>query len=163
MFGIRSPDVREKLINKGSELTLQQCIDITRTHELGKAQAQEIGHAEDQVHSISKKSKRRSGPKNTQRKPGRQDNLCGKCGRSHSTSTESCPAKGMKCYKCDKLNHFASVCRTVKKKSTKVNEVCNYNLPDLNSSNSEEKFSIDTVSYEQKYTNSKCHSFGWTK
>ena len=36
VFGVKSKKVREKLIEKGSELTLQKSIDIVRTYELSQ-------------------------------------------------------------------------------------------------------------------------------
>ena len=36
VFGVQSPTIRGKLINEGSDLTLQKCLDIARTHELSQ-------------------------------------------------------------------------------------------------------------------------------
>ena len=39
---------------------------------------------------------------------------CTNCGSSaHTTGNQSCPARGKRCRNCDKLNHFARVCRSV--------------------------------------------------
>ena len=46
---------------------------------------------------------------------GQQGKACGNCGRGHPPG--ECPAKGKKCSKCYKLNHFSSVCRGTKQLS----------------------------------------------
>ncbi len=42
VFGIHLPKVREKLLNVGSELTLEEAIDVARSHELAQAQLKTI-------------------------------------------------------------------------------------------------------------------------
>jgi len=39
-----------------------------------------------------------------------QKRNCGKCGRQHER--EKCPAYGKTCFKCQKLNHYASCCKS---------------------------------------------------
>ena len=36
---------------------------------------------------------------------------CGYCGRAHGRD-QTCPARGKRCNKCEKLNHFSTVCRS---------------------------------------------------
>ena len=38
VFTVRSPKIHEKIINEGSDLTLEKAIDIARTYELSKQQ-----------------------------------------------------------------------------------------------------------------------------
>ena len=38
VFGVKSKKIRQKLIEEGSELTLQKCTDIVRTNELSQKQ-----------------------------------------------------------------------------------------------------------------------------
>jgi len=52
------------------------------------------------------------GPPRFQNKPHRPIFKCRNCGRSHGKYR--CPAKGKTCNKCNKPNHFASVCRSAK-------------------------------------------------
>lgn len=42
VFGVQSAKVREKLLNEGSELTLQKATDIARSHEFAQAQTRAI-------------------------------------------------------------------------------------------------------------------------
>ncbi|CAC5360351.1 unnamed protein product [Mytilus coruscus] len=56
VFGTKSSKVREKLINEGSELTLEKALDIARTYELSQRQLQTIKIGEDpNVNSINRK------------------------------------------------------------------------------------------------------------
>ena len=42
---------------------------------------------------------------------------CYRCGgKGHNAKEKSCPARGEKCAKCHKLDHFAAVCRSMGKK-----------------------------------------------
>lgn len=138
VIGIRNSKIREKLINIGSELTLEKALDIARTHELSAAQAKSMSGEDVKVNFIKKgqsQSKRtanpkfsgkttRSGMKGTdnaqQQTKGRKWNTstdrydkhsCSKCGYEHAKSTQ-CPAQGQTCKKCGKMNHFWKMCRT---------------------------------------------------
>lgn len=44
VIGIHSPRVREKLLNVGSDLTLDKAIDIARSHEMAQAQLRTIAN-----------------------------------------------------------------------------------------------------------------------
>ena len=45
VFGVRSSKIREKkMIMEGSTLTLEKCIDIAHTYELGQSQAHAISN-----------------------------------------------------------------------------------------------------------------------
>ena len=41
-----------------------------------------------------------------------QEKICTFCNRRHSKGKNNCGAFNKRCYKCDKSNHFAAVCRT---------------------------------------------------
>lgn len=47
VFGIKSSKVREKLINEGSDLTLEKAVDIALTYELSQKQLQTMNIGED--------------------------------------------------------------------------------------------------------------------
>ena len=48
----------------------------------------------------------------------KKSRMCMNCGASeHTTGSQSCPARGKRCKKCDKLNHFARGCRSAATKS----------------------------------------------
>ena len=50
-----SPAVREKLINKGSDLTLDIAVDIARTHELSHSQLRAMGNKKVEVYDVTPK------------------------------------------------------------------------------------------------------------
>lgn len=120
VVGVKDDDVRQKLLEvKG--LTLQQCVDTCRAHESSRAKAHIMTKTEDQkVHKI-KKSKHHSHSQKYKDKKTTQSSttssndrvVCTRCARKHDKG--KCPAYGMKCLKCSKLNHFAACCRSSKK------------------------------------------------
>ncbi len=123
VFGISSPRVREKLLCYGPNLTLENAIDIARSHELSQQQLKTMvfptaNPAGQSVHAVNrwtnKTEHRRHGRKMASGADGDgtvRSKECGACGRGHN-HTEDCPAKGRQCNKCKKFNHFARVCRT---------------------------------------------------
>ena len=109
MFGISDHKVRERLLRE-SALTLKKTDEICRVSESSSAQMREVGQT-DTVSVI-----------NTAKKAGRQRNAtskqgkaCGNCGRHHEIG--NCAARGKLCNECGKLNHFASVCRSGKRRT----------------------------------------------
>ncbi|CAC5365290.1 unnamed protein product [Mytilus coruscus] len=117
VFGTKSSEVREKLINEGSELTLEKALDIARTYELSQRQLQTMNIGEDpNVNSINRKN---IYSKQTPKKVIRT-NMNKRCGYDHKAGSY-CPAKGKQCKKCDKKDHFAKMCKTRKEK--KVHEI----------------------------------------
>ena len=69
VFGIRSSKIREKLINEGSDLTLQKCTDIARTYEMSQAQVKVMAANPDSKSIDAVKHKIRKQPP---RQPSRQ-------------------------------------------------------------------------------------------
>ena len=56
VFRTKSSKVREKLINEGSDLTLEKALDIARTYEFSQKQLQAMNIGEDpNVNSINRK------------------------------------------------------------------------------------------------------------
>ena len=54
---------------------------------------------------------------NTEQTPAKE---CGNCGRKHEP--EKCRARGKTCNECGKRNHFAAMCRSRKRQSSKTNK-----------------------------------------
>ena len=54
---------------------------------------------------------RRGKGKNTESSQKQSQKKCGRCGLNH-TKPEHCLAKDKKCSKCQKIGHFAAVCRS---------------------------------------------------
>ena len=118
VFGTNSPKVREKLISKGSALTLDKAVELARSFEASQAQlsamaGSSLNNPEEIVHLVQKQNMGK-GPQGTQPSNSqslRGARLCGNCGRSHN-SLSNCPTRGQTCLYCKKPNHFAEVCRS---------------------------------------------------
>ena len=118
VFGTNSPKVREKLISKGSALTLNKAVELARSFEASQAQlsvmaGNSTNNSEETVHLVQKQNTGK-GPQGTQpsnSQSPRGTRLCGNCGRSHNPLS-NCPARGQTCLYCKKPNHFAEVCRS---------------------------------------------------
>lgn len=126
VFANNSPRVREKLLSHGADLTLDRAIDIARSHELAQAQLKDMvgggGPSGDAVHAVGRRhdNRRPSSFKARAREPAAASKECHRCGGTHSTMDNACPAKGKQCLKCKKLNHFAKVCRSKQYTHTKT-------------------------------------------
>lgn len=131
VFGVNSNKVREKLINQGSELTLEKAIDILRLHEIAQKQLKMMSEEDptvttksevNAVHSLRMTARPREAVKkyNTEKysRPNQKSQSsssrgkCGRCGRAVHSRGERCPAIGKQCNRCSKMNHFECVCRT---------------------------------------------------
>ena len=123
VIGCYSQKVREKLIQEGSELTLEKAVDIARTQEMSNTQLQRMAPEDNNVHSLRdvrerkfqyKDDKRRKGPNTRDGYTYKQH--CSKCGIKHDQN--KCPAEGKTCAKCKRLNHFARMCKSKFKKAS---------------------------------------------
>nr|XP_054762080.1 uncharacterized protein LOC129268566 [Lytechinus pictus] len=101
--GIKDNAVRARLLRE-SDLTLDKAIQICRAAELSKERMTVFDKAQD-VHAVRKAKV--NGAKQKQIK-------CKFCERSHVLDKNKCPAFCKKCNKCQKDNHFASVCTSAK-------------------------------------------------
>ena len=121
MDGIRSDKIRDVLLRKGVEMTLEKAINICQTEETTKMQMKEMS-SEKEMGGITKNQKRKKalnkkrGSDNRQKKKnkGSTQSMDGKeckfCGQIHKP--RGCPAYGQECHKCKKKNHWASCCMT---------------------------------------------------
>ena len=109
VIGCHATKTREKLIQEGSDLTLEKAIDIARTDEMSKAQLKTMTTKNPSINSVNqKKQKSHKKTKSGREKFTSKD--CSRCGYQHDKG--KCPAQGKRCAKCQKLNHFASVCQS---------------------------------------------------
>ncbi len=98
--GITSDKAREKLLNEGSELKLDNAIDIVHAYEVSQTQLRTISGAQASMQKITHSQSRHI--KN-----------CHFCGRDHARGR--CPAWGHKCDRCGQLNHWKVQCATTSK------------------------------------------------
>lgn len=93
-------DLKRKLLEK--EQWLDEIIEACQVDEEIKKQS--VSMTKPISESINKISTR---------KPGNQNNECGRCGRvGHKADSSTCPARQAKCNRCGRLGHFGSKCRT---------------------------------------------------
>lgn len=123
VVGLSDITLSEKLQLK-NDLKLEDAIVMARQHETLQDQLKEQKHQGGAVSEIrSSHSSRRGtyrgrsrghGRSHVQSKPPSQESqgqgTCGKCGNNHDLGY--CPAKKIRCNKCNAMGHFASVCRT---------------------------------------------------
>ena len=162
VFGVKSSKIREKLINEGSDLTLQKCLDIARTYELSQEQLKVIDNQASIHYVKSKRSAKRQPRGRAEQRPTTTQPIqrvlpgpaatktCTNCGRNHSKK-DTCPARGQQCNYCLKFDHFATVCRSKLRDSKRnVHEVINSasNGSDLDLSPGENLF-IDSIDFDK--------------
>ena len=70
---------------------------------------------------------------------------CRSCGRNHEV--RKCPAYGKECYKCQKRNHFAKMCRA----ETKQTRIPNKGVKEIRAESSDD-FVIETVEILESQT-----------
>lgn len=109
--GILSADVREKLLNKGDELSMESAIDIAVTHEVTRQRLESMANnTPTEPKDVDAIKSRHQTP--SARADQGHIKQCRNCGGSHAR--RSCPAFGQQCHSCRKMNHWAKVCRSVK-------------------------------------------------
>ncbi|CAB4024811.1 retrotransposon-like family member retr-1, partial [Paramuricea clavata] len=118
--GIRNQSIKERLLRE-SELTLQKTLDICRASEVSRKQVKLLSdQSSANVDALGKDQRKHRNFRNHNNKPenGKPPNKsCGNCGRVHEP--KSCPAYGKKCNNCQKLGHFAKLCRSQAKNPKK--------------------------------------------
>jgi hypothetical protein len=124
VFSCKHTKVREKFIDLADTLTLEKAIEIGRSHETNLASLKKLTKDEDpSINAIKPVQYRQRDPRNrrysnklhTEREnpSGGLDSMskdrCGRCG--FDKNHQKCPAMGQQCRRCQKMNHYAKVCR----------------------------------------------------
>ncbi|XP_053379955.1 uncharacterized protein LOC123555933 [Mercenaria mercenaria] len=158
VFGVKSHKIRESLIRKGSDLKLQDCLDIARTHEISQTQVKEMESEDKSLHGIKRKppvsKKKTFQPKQSGAKYF-QPRICLKCGYQHTTAT--CPANGKTCRKCKKPGHFEKMCKSKSQRKSRYGKV--HMMDDFSESDSDTsgEFEYMEISTSDKSVNSVTH------
>ena len=97
MFGVRSTKIYEKLINDGSDLTLQKCTDIARTYEMSETQVKVMTANQDKKSIDVVKRK----PPPTQ--PGDSYSGTGRLASSHFNPGKAIVQQGLHTIKCQEI------------------------------------------------------------
>lgn len=118
VFSLYDQWLKERLLRE-SNLTLEKAIDLCRAAETTKAQIQAMTtrgqeRATHAVNNIKGKDIQqwKQGPRQQAQSFNNKgkDQMCRKCGKSHPP--RPCPAFGVSCQKCGKLNHYAKMCES---------------------------------------------------
>lgn len=127
IFGSSDKSEQEKILLLG-DIDLDQTIKRFRQAEISKSQSKCLQgnsqNAEAEVFKVHYMVQ------------------CRWCGGKHERILNKCPARGTKCAKCGKLNHFAKVCRT-RNPTGQVKLV--QNIPDSESQDNNEQLYCDSV------------------
>jgi len=128
----RDERVRQRCLEKGAELTLEQAIELGRQCEATK-EGLKLIDGEDSKITVNKlaqkssdkakfrrKNKSNETSKQTDSKATPSKN-CRRCGYENHKSGQKCPAKNETCKLCHKKGHFARVCRSRKDVNILVN------------------------------------------
>ena len=142
VIGTTDEGGRERLLRERPVPNLNKVVESLRAFEISRTHKQVISGKEPQVIQHAQKRQRPKDPKRgqgskpsdqkkpptprpRQQQPRRQSgnqgqsDVCNWCGRKADHTRRDCPAKDAKCRLCQKIGHFATVCRS----SSHVNQV----------------------------------------
>lgn len=116
IVGITNDDVREKLLADPA-IDLEKTIHMCKASEQATQQLKEITAKDAEaklLDALATKTKKKWPSKGKARTEEPQQRQCQYCGGTHRR--KECPAYGKKCITCNKMGHFAAVCRSRKQK-----------------------------------------------
>ena len=115
IVGTRHRSVQEKLLERGDQLTtLDEALDIARTHEATIRQMAQLGKPAPQPAEVEAIGAHGRRPNNAGHNSSKKSSTinCMYCGQVHVRDKNACPALGKECSVCGKKNHFAKVCKS---------------------------------------------------
>ncbi|XP_077536748.1 uncharacterized protein LOC144149087 [Haemaphysalis longicornis] len=116
IVGITNDDVREKLLADPA-IDLEKTVHMCKGSEQATKQLKEITTKDAEaklLDALETKTKKKWPSKGKARTEEPQQRQCQYCGGTHRR--KECPAYGKKCITCNKMGHFAAVCRSRKQK-----------------------------------------------
>ena len=110
VLGVRDPDIRQKLLAKGADLTLEIASDICQSEEHAYRDRTECSQ-DVMISKLSKSTYKKQKAQFTSKNNGDvKKGKCKFCNYEHEFKKGKCPATGKKCRSCDKTGHFESCC-----------------------------------------------------
>lgn len=128
VLGIKDRSLKDRLLRE-TKLDLKRAIEICKAAEQAKKHLEEIDMAKskevDVIYGIQG-AKKKVNQKQQRVTPTLRDNRTGRtrcfcCGKDHNKDKNSCPARNVKCFNCNKVGHFSKVCKN--KKVNNINEI----------------------------------------
>ena len=120
--GMRNNNLRKSLITR-SNLTCEMLIKICRAEDISQEQSTTL-KTKETINYINSKPK-----KHYQEK--RKEIKCRYCGGIHQFKKELCPAYGKTCAKCNRMNHYRSICKASEKNERVQNVFSVYKVNDV--------------------------------
>nr|XP_037276745.1 uncharacterized protein K02A2.6-like [Rhipicephalus microplus] len=106
--GIRSTELRQKLLVKGSQLTLAEAVEMLQTYEQAAEGAAVYDQGSPQTDIVQHVFQGRGPDGDSTATSVRK---CYRCGSTrHLANSQECRARGKRCSKCHKRGHFQAVC-----------------------------------------------------
>ncbi|KAK0132248.1 hypothetical protein N1851_032926 [Merluccius polli] len=116
--GITSDTMRERLLRE-MDITLEKAMQLCLASETSKAQIKQMHDEDNSAQACASENKHVDAVKHKQTRKNDQHNKekasmfdCKRCGVEHAA--RNCPAYGKQCKNCEKMNHFAKMCRSRK-------------------------------------------------
>ena len=117
VVGIKDANLSVKM-QLDPDLTLKKATDMARQSESVRKQQSLVRNdlCDSNVDAVKTKTRnqRERQPMPRPKKPFNQQKGagCRRCGHRQNHSRDNCPAKGVKCFKCSNMGHFAKCCAT---------------------------------------------------
>ncbi|XP_060078270.1 uncharacterized protein LOC132557761 [Ylistrum balloti] len=112
----RSHKLRQRLLEKGHKLTLDQLRMMASTLEQAETQAKKMESHQGTLNRVSLSSHgaaKQGHAKRTHEHKPKTDMKCYRCDREgHLSRDPQCPAKTKRCNECGKVGHFAKCCKS---------------------------------------------------
>ena len=122
IYGVRNVTMRQKLLEVGPKLTIDEAMKIMRSAENARNQATDL--EEPCLHLVRSTYKKKKFNTNEAKAadPNRRDQktTCWYCGGNNRHAREDCPARDKQCNNCGKRGHYEKVC---KNKTFKCNTI----------------------------------------
>ena len=139
IYGTRVYKAREKLLQIPKHLTLRDCLKICHHYESLQYHLNVVKPADKPVESITKRHFNRGGKQPSAKKTGtfrsqpstRPANStnntvqCSNCGMTHPK--DRCPAYRSTCFKCNRIGHYLSECRSTNSSSNSTQNTSQFN------------------------------------
>ena len=139
IYGTRVHKAREKLLQMPKHLTLHDCLKICCHYESLQYHLNVVKPTDKPVESITKCCFNRGGKQPSAKKNGtfrsqpstRPANStnntvqCSKCGMTHPK--DRCPAYRSTCFKCNRIHHYLSECRSTNSSSNSTQNTRQFN------------------------------------